>query len=139
MLNRPTVAQLLAKGNTRYSLVIATAKRARQIAEDRERRLKNGEQLTEYDEDHKSPITAACNEIYDGKILIYDKNEWDKIVSEKEESRRIDEEKARHLEEIKMQSLQATNAEANKSEETNVDNENEENKVDDNNNSTEEN
>ena len=47
MLNKPTVAELMAQGNNRYTLVIATAKRARQIAKDREDKIKKQEPLPE--------------------------------------------------------------------------------------------
>lgn len=108
MLNKPTVAELMAQGNNRYTLVIATAKRARQIAKDREDKIKKQEPLPEFDEDNISPITAAANEIYNNEIKIYNENQWNKIVEEKEEAQRIEDAKARHLEEIKMQSLAST-------------------------------
>ena len=89
MLNKPTVAELMAQGNNRYTLVIATAKRARQIAKDREDKIKKQEPLPEFDEDNISPITA----------------------------------KARHLEEIKMQSLASTVEQETKQEEVKEDSE----------------
>ena len=66
MMVKPTTAELLQKtGDNKFRLVIATAKRARQIA--------NGsETLTDVDED--SPVTLAANEIAEGKVII-DKNE----------------------------------------------------------------
>ena len=61
MMVKPTVAELLEKVDNRYSLVIATAKRARQIA--------NGaEPKTSVKED--SPVTLAANEIAEGKVKI---------------------------------------------------------------------
>ena len=55
MMVKPAVTDLLKKVDNRYSLVIMTAKRARQIAE--------GETpMTDVDE--KSPVTLAVNEIY---------------------------------------------------------------------------
>jgi DNA-directed RNA polymerase omega subunit len=108
MLNKPTVAELMAQGNNRYTLVIATAKRARQIAKDREDKIKKQEPLPELNDDNISPITAAANEIYNNEIKIYNEEQWNKIVEEKEEAQRIEDAKARHLEEIKMQSLAST-------------------------------
>lgn len=59
MMVKPAVTDLLKKVDNRYSLVIMTAKRARQIAE--------GETpMTNVDE--KSPVTLAVNEIYEDKV-----------------------------------------------------------------------
>ena len=58
MIVKPTVTELLRKAKNRYELIIATSRRARQIA--------MGEKpLTNVDE--KSPVTIAANEIADGK------------------------------------------------------------------------
>ena len=61
MIVRPTVAELLTKAQNRYELVIATAKRARQIAE-------GIEPLTKVKAE--SPVTLAANEIAEGKVII---------------------------------------------------------------------
>lgn len=66
MIVKPTVKELLKHAENRYSLVIATSKRARQIALGDEAR-------TEVDE--KSPVTLAANEIAEGKIKIYHEDE----------------------------------------------------------------
>ena len=59
MMVKPAVTELLKKVDNSYSLVIMTAKRARQIAE--------GEKpLTDVDEE--SPVTLAVNEIYEDKV-----------------------------------------------------------------------
>ena len=123
MLNKPTVAELMAQGNNRYTLVIATAKRARQIAKDREDKIKKQEPLPELNDDNISPITAAANEIYNNEIKIYNEEQWNKIVEEKEEAQRIEDAKARHLEEIKMQSLASTVEQETKQEEVKEDSE----------------
>ena len=61
MMVKPTTAELLQKTDNKFKLVIATAKRARQIA--------NGdEKLTKVDEE--SPVTIAANEIAEGKVKI---------------------------------------------------------------------
>lgn len=61
MIVKPTVTELLKKVNNRFELVIATAKRARQIA--------SGDSLyTEVEEE--SPVTLAANEIAEGKVKI---------------------------------------------------------------------
>ena len=61
MMVKPTTAELLEKADTRFRLVIATAKRARQIA--------NGaEKLTDVEEE--APVTIAANEIAEGKVKI---------------------------------------------------------------------
>ncbi len=58
---KPAVTELLKIVNNRYELVIATAKRARQIAA-------GSEPLTDVQE--KSPVTLAVNEIAEGKVKI---------------------------------------------------------------------
>lgn len=61
MIVKPTVRELLKRANNRFELVVATAKRARQIA--------NGDPvLTKVDEN--SPVTLAANEIAEGKVEI---------------------------------------------------------------------
>ena len=61
MIVKPTVGQLLKHAQNRYELVIATARRARQIAG-------GDETKTEAKED--SPVTLAANEIAEGKVTI---------------------------------------------------------------------
>lgn len=61
MIVKPTTAELLKNTDTKFRLVIATARRARQIA--------NGsEVLTDVKEE--SPVTLAANEIGEGKVKI---------------------------------------------------------------------
>lgn len=61
MIVKPTVGELLTKAKNRYELVIATARRARQIAAGDETKTKTkGE----------SPVTIAANEIAEGKVTI---------------------------------------------------------------------
>lgn len=71
MIVKPTVKELLNHAENRFALVIATSKRARQIA-------KGEEKLT--DVEAESPVTIAANEINEGKIEIY--NEEIKKVEE---------------------------------------------------------
>ena len=74
MLNKPTVAELLAKGTNRYTLVIATAKRARQL-------YSGSLPLTK--ENDPAPVTQAAEEIDDELLKIYSKEEFqsDDIVN----------------------------------------------------------
>ena len=61
MIVKPTVNELLDHAENRFALVIATSKRAREIA--------NGDNtLTEVEEE--SPVTLAANEINEGKVEI---------------------------------------------------------------------
>jgi DNA-directed RNA polymerase subunit omega len=61
MLVKPTVSDLLKKvDDNRYSLVIMTSKRARQIA--------NGATVKVETED-RSPVTVAAEEIEAGKVV----------------------------------------------------------------------
>ena len=61
MIVKPSVSELLTKANNRYELVIATARRARQIAT-------GAKPLTEVKEE--SAVTLAVNEIAEGKVVI---------------------------------------------------------------------
>lgn len=64
MMVKPTVGELLTKVDNRFRLVIATSKRARQIAT-------GSEVLT--DADDESPVTLAADEIAEGKIEVSNK------------------------------------------------------------------
>lgn len=61
MMVKPTVKELLEKVENRFGLVVATAKRARQIAD-------GDEVLTSVNEE--SPVTLAANEIAEGKVIV---------------------------------------------------------------------
>ncbi len=61
MMVKPTVAELLEKVDDRYTLVIATAKRARQI-------LQGDKLLVETDD--VAAVTIAADEIEDGKVKV---------------------------------------------------------------------
>ena len=61
MIVKPTVSELLTKTENRFKLVVATSKRARQIAQ-------GSEVLT--DEDDVSPVSLAADEIVEGKVKI---------------------------------------------------------------------
>ena len=63
MIVKPTVNELLNHAENRFALVIATSRRARQIA-------KGDKKLTNIEDE--SPVTIAANEINEGKVLIYD-------------------------------------------------------------------
>jgi len=70
MINKPTVAELLNKADNRYRLVIATAKRARQLV------LGSHTISTVTD---SSPVTQAAIEIDEGTLKVYDQNGWDEL------------------------------------------------------------
>ena len=61
MMVKPTVKELLTKVDNRFGLVIATAKRARQIA--------NGD-TPKTVADEESSVTLAANEIAEGKVFV---------------------------------------------------------------------
>ncbi len=67
MLFKPTVAQLLTKGENRYRLAIASAKRARQI-------FAGSQPLV--DTEDTAPVTIAADEIMADALKIYDEDEW---------------------------------------------------------------
>ena len=66
MIIKPTVQDLLKKAKNRYELVIATSKRARQIAAGAEVKTAVKEE---------SPVTLAANEIAEGKVEIIEPKE----------------------------------------------------------------
>lgn len=66
MIVKPTVTELLKKTKNRYELVIATSKRARQIA-------MGDKPLTKVKEE--SPVTLAANEIAEGKVVVEENND----------------------------------------------------------------
>ena len=61
MIVKPTVTELLQVVDNRYSLIVATSKRARQIAS-------GSKPLVDIED--KSPVTIAANEIYEGKVKV---------------------------------------------------------------------
>ena len=66
MMVKPSVQELLTKAKNRYELVIATSKRARQIAEGAEVKTAVKEE---------SAVTLAANEIAEGKVEIIEPEE----------------------------------------------------------------
>ena len=71
MMVKPTVQELLEKVDNRYELVIATAKRARQLANGQEARTNKKE---------ASVVTLAATEISEGRIYTMPK------INEQEQS-----------------------------------------------------
>ena len=61
MIVKPTVNELLEHVENRFALVIATSKRARQIAQEQE---------SSGNADEVSPVTIAANEIAESKVKI---------------------------------------------------------------------
>lgn len=78
MMVKPTVQELLTKAKNRYELVIATSKRARQIASGAEVKTKVKEE---------SPVTLAANEIAEGEINIIEPEEMIEDEQKDEEER----------------------------------------------------
>lgn len=79
MIVKPTVTELLKKAKNRYELVIATSKRAREIAGGAEVKTNVKEE---------SAVTLAANEIAEGSVEIIKPDEEvieDKLENEGEE------------------------------------------------------
>lgn len=93
MIVKPTVTELLKKAKNRYELVIATSKRARQIA-------MGDEPLTKVKEE--SPVTLAANELAEGKFEIIREEENKEEIKEQseEQSEEQDNEEAKKDTEI---------------------------------------
>ena len=84
MIVKPTVTELLEKTENRYELVIATSKRARQIAMGDER-------LT--DSNEESPVTLAAIEISEGKVRVEKEGQEHVIEIPEEVKEDVEEEK----------------------------------------------
>ena len=84
MIVKPTVTELLKKAKHRYELVIATSKRARQIA-------MGDEPLTKVKEE--SPVTLAANELAEGKFEIIREEENKEEIKEQSEEQNNEEAK----------------------------------------------
>lgn len=90
MIVKPTVTELLKKAKNRYELVIATSKRARQIA-------MGDEPLTKVKEE--SPVTLAANEIAEGKVtIIREGEEMPEATSENKEENKKQQDKEKENE-----------------------------------------
>ncbi len=66
MMHRPSVPELLKPGQSYYSLVVAVAKRAREIAENAD---KNGEILTE------KPVKMAIDDFAKGRYKLIESDD----------------------------------------------------------------
>ena len=76
MIVKPSIGDLLKKApNGKYSLVIGTAKRARQISA-------GSKPMT--NEDDTSAVTLAADEIEEGKVTLLDEEEWKNHNTENE-------------------------------------------------------
>ena len=84
LIVKPTVTELLKKAKNRYELVIATSKRARQIA-------MGDEPLTKVKEE--SPVTLAANELAEGKFEIIREEENKEEIKEQSEEQNNEEAK----------------------------------------------
>lgn len=82
MIIKPTVQELLKKAKNRYELVIATSKRARQIAGGAEVKTSVKEE---------SPVTLAANEIAEGKVEIIESKEEQEAEDSENEENKIEE------------------------------------------------
>lgn len=82
---------------SRYSIVIAAAKRARQI-------VANSEPMVEFNKDNK-PVSIAVNEIFEGKLSIVEDGdivcgeEYCEVLANAEEIAEAEEETAEYTEE----------------------------------------
>lgn len=66
MMVKPSVTELLKKVDNRFTLVVATAKRARQLSK--------GEKAL-VDKEEESTVTLAADEIAECKVTIMDESE----------------------------------------------------------------
>lgn len=73
MMLYPSIMDLMEKTGNRYSLVIATAKRAREIEEEAHETKSS---------DGARSISKAATEIADGKVLILDAEDNDSVITE---------------------------------------------------------
>ncbi len=76
MMHRPSVSELLKNGESYYSLVVAVAKRAREITDEMN---EQGMELTE------KPVQTAVDEFAKGKYKIVESNPEDEDLFEEEQ------------------------------------------------------
>lgn len=77
MMVKPTVTDLLKNVDNRFELVVATAKRARQLSK--------GEKAL-VDKDEASTVTLAADEIADGKVTVVEEPEVENDDIDEEEN-----------------------------------------------------
>ena len=83
MMVKPSITDLLEKVDNRFELVVATAKRARQLS-------KGDTPLTNKEEESK--VTLAADEIAEGKVTIVAEAEQETdVVDEIEENEEVEE------------------------------------------------
>ena len=80
MLVEPPVTEILKKVDDRYSLIIMTSKRARQLAA-------GAKKLT--DAEDKSPVTLAVDEIFEGSV--YELKDTEFKIDEEVETETVEE------------------------------------------------
>ena len=80
MLVEPPVTEILKKVDDRYSLIIMTSKRARQLAA-------GAKKLTEAED--KSPVTLAVDEIFEGSV--YELKDTEFKIDEEVETETVEE------------------------------------------------
>lgn len=109
MIVKPTVNELLKHSENRYELIIATSRRARQIAD-------GDKPMTNVKED--SAVTLAANEIAEGKVII--EREGENVKSQESEEIAEDTKSAGNLEPVEdtenaesVESKQATESKEN--------------------------
>lgn len=77
MLEKPNVIELMPKVGSRYDVVLAVSKRARNIAD---RRIKNG------DDDISDPVDVAANELSEDKVQVVSEETIQDATNEIEEA-----------------------------------------------------
>lgn len=82
MMVKPTVTDLLKNVNNRFELVVATAKRARQLS-------KGDKPLV--DNEEASTVTLAADEIAEGKITVVEEPQEEKDGTENDSVDNVEE------------------------------------------------
>lgn len=63
----PEIAKILEKVDSRFTLVMVVAKRARQLT-DISKPIKDGDRSFGIELEHEKPVPTAVYEVYDGKV-----------------------------------------------------------------------
>lgn len=63
----PEIAKILEKVDSRFTLVMVVAKRARQLT-DIAKPIKDGDRTFNIELDHEKPVPTAVYEVYEGKV-----------------------------------------------------------------------
>jgi len=76
MLSKPPITELTGKEPNLYTLTMAVAKRARQIASKESEIMVAG---------HEKPVSIAANDVYKGNVIVLDRKDESNLTEPSED------------------------------------------------------